>query len=327
MVKKNKIIFIIIILITIIFYKLKIYEPKVEELKYDKQWLDKMTEKFRNLKHYNIYFQKTHKTASTALQNILIRLTEKRKFIPIRFVQNESNTLFITILRKPADQLLSLLNYMFYNEKDFIVKNIRNSSLLNSLCKQSIHYCLIRNSVSHDLGYVKAGYSYKGSKADLINKFNKDYDFVLLKEYFNEGLILLKKILDLSYEDIVCLQVNKGTKNVTVLEKEWAERIVKEVSEADVVLYNHYFEIYKNIAEQLKEEVKELERLNSIYKDKCTVGRGQEFYRSHLLLGYKLRENLTSDLKDICWKLIEKGPQFVVYILELSKSFYQNKTP
>ncbi|RNA36402.1 galactosylceramide sulfotransferase-like [Brachionus plicatilis] len=288
-----------------------------------------------NLK--NIYFVKTHKTASSALQNVLIRLADKRKMRVVTNLQKEiiinssfglndkiyfihgrhntqiaekafprNNSLYMTILRKPADQLLSSLNYfrMLKGKRTTIYNNIEDERTMKKLASKNKILCLLRNSASYDLGIVNCAESYKGSEQSLINRFKKEFDFVILTEYFNEGLILLKKMLNLSYKDIVCLSVNQGTKKVDEKDREWAESVIEKVSNADVILYNYYLKKYEEVRVLLKDEVDELKRQNDYYQNECTNGREQKyFYGDVPYIGYSLRTNLTGDFKDFCVKL------------------------
>ncbi|CAF1068886.1 unnamed protein product [Brachionus calyciflorus] len=301
----------------------------------------------------NIYFVKTHKTASSALQNVLIRLADKRNMRVINNLEREvkivqeknltnkiffihgrhnkrvaelafprNNSLYITILRNPADQLMSSINYFvrLQDKKEEIIRNIQNESEIQLLGKKDEIYCFLRNSASYDLGLVDCAESYKASEESLIEKFKQDFDFVFLTEFFNEGLILLKRLLNLSYIDILCLSVNQGTKKKETQDRQWAEGIIKNVSNADVVLYNYYLKKYQTISILLKDEVNELKKQKELYEDKCTDGREQKYFYDNVpFVGYRLKKNLTDDLQNYCWKLLITEKEFLKYINDKSK--------
>ncbi|CAF0802503.1 unnamed protein product [Brachionus calyciflorus] len=312
--------------------------------------------KFNSIDDLNIYFVKTHKTASSALQNVLIRLADKRKMRVVNNLEKEAkivqsqnlknkiffihgrhdkqvaelafprnNSFYMTILRNPVDQLVSSINYFpsLKNASELLINNIENETFVQELGKDDRIYCLLRNSASYELGLVDCGEPYKGSKENLIERFKQDFDFVILTEYFNEGLILLKSLLNLSYRDIVCLSVNQGTKKKETKDRQWAESIIKKVSNADVILYNYYKKKYEKIAIWLKDEVNELKKQIELYENKCTDGREQKYaYKNVPFVGYTLKKNLTDDLNNYCWKLTIPELDFLDYINKKSDKIW-----
>lgn len=316
-------------------------------------WLEKNTAKFSSIHDFNVYFVKTHKTASSALQNVLIRLADKRSMRVVNDLKKEKNlnenhkinnkiyffhgrhnvriaeeifprnrSLYMTILRNPADQLLSSINYFsrLKKEKENIMKNIENESAMKSLGKKAEIFCLLKNSASYDLGYVECAESYKNSAENLIERFKKDFDLVILTEYFNEGLILLKNILNLSYKDIVCLSVNQGTKRPEPADRLWAESVANKVSKADLLLYNYYRQKYRILSKLMREDLEKLNRLREFYQNKCTNGREKKlFYGDVPYIGYALKKSLKGEYKDFCWKLTSTELEMIDYITKKSK--------
>ncbi|RNA36815.1 monocarboxylate transporter 2 [Brachionus plicatilis] len=175
---------------------------------------------------------------------------------------------------------MSSINYFrdLKNERKYVFDNIKNETMMKTLANRKSIYCLLRNSASYDLGLVNCAESYTGSEQSLINRFKNEFDFVILTEYFNEGLILLKKMLNLSYKDIVCLSVNQGTKKVDEKDRQWAESVIEEVSNADVILYNYYLKKYKKLKHLLNDELGELKRQIELYQNECTDGRQEKYF-------------------------------------------------
>ncbi|RNA26137.1 galactose-3-O-sulfotransferase 2-like [Brachionus plicatilis] len=297
-------------------------------------------EKFSSIKDVNIYFLKTHKTGGSAVNNVLYRLAIKRgmnytkiwKNSPINlteprifaqhFIHNstlvrpffpKNKSIYITIIRNPVEQILSRWNYnpeqrdlidnffrLFYNKT-----NNSNSSNF-SFTRKEVNYfkCLTRNLMSYYLGIVGCGGIYTGSKGHLLKKFQQDFDLVLLTEYFSEGMILLKKLLNLSYEDIVCLSVNEGLKEPSKSQRELAEEIIPRESNADYILYNYYKKFYQDISPLVQDEVKVLKRLNRQYQNQCTIGREEKYFFGQVpYKAYRLNENLLPKIKKMCWLL------------------------
>ncbi|CAF0835591.1 unnamed protein product [Brachionus calyciflorus] len=227
----------------------------------------------------------------------------------------------MTIIRDPVDQLLSTINYFndLSRQKQFIFENIKNEELIIELGSNKTkfweNYCRLRNSVSYDLGYVKCAESYKGSKEELLRRIQNDFDIVLVREFFNEGLILLKKLLNLNYEDIVCLAVNQSIRKTNQNELNWAKSVIENVSNADLIIYNFYLEKYKKLAIIFKNEVDKLKKMNEKYTEKCTDGRTiRNFYDKVEYNSFVLKKNLPQDLNLTCSLLVSNEVEISRYI-------------
>ena len=290
-----------------------------------------------NKSNFNIYFLKTHKTGSTTLKNIMMRIMKKRKMFQVKnfeikedqnlrfnnkiffehkrfnlseveFFFPKNQTIYITILRNPADQILSTINYCtnLKEKKKSIFNNINNETFFKLLDQKNTCSCILRNSVAFDFGIVNCSEKYYGSKNELIKRFEETFDFVLLTEYFNEGLILLKKFLKLSFKEIVHLELNRGIEKIFTEEKIWAQSVISNVSNADVILYDYYLQIYKKISKSLKKEVTELEKKNIFYEKLCF--KRQKIYKNsfnNFHFKFVLKRNLTIKQKEFCNILIK----------------------
>ncbi|RNA39075.1 galactosylceramide sulfotransferase-like [Brachionus plicatilis] len=196
----------------------------------------------------------------------------------VRKIFPKNNSIYITIIRDPVKQFLSSLNYNPIKAK---MKELHFRSIYNKTLTVQTNFtnyskvCFTRNLMSYDLGLVKCGDYYKGSKKQLLKEFQQDFDLVLLTEYFNEGMVLLKKFLNLSFQDIVCLTVNEGTFAPIEQQRLLAQEIIPKQSNADYILF------YQKLAPLLREEI------NVPYK------------------AYKLVENLPPMMRKICWMLTE----------------------
>ena len=164
----------------------------------------------------------------------------------------------------------------------------------------------MRNSVAFDFGIVNCTEIYHGSEYELIKRFKETFDFVILTEFLNEGLIMLKKIFDLSYEDIVNLQLNKGIKKNLTEKEISAEKVFSKVSNADEILYNYYFKFYKNLSKSLKKEVTALKKKNDFYEQLC-FDQQKEYKNSfnNYFLKFIMKKSLTNEQKKICSILIK----------------------
>jgi hypothetical protein len=122
----------------------------------------------------------------------------------------------ITILREPLAQLVSAFQY--FPENIFPINGHRNDKSLESFEKFIENSILsgakvairenTHNPMAFDLG-LTAMYRDKSEKqlADWLVDY---YDLVTIMEYFDESLILLKKLLSLEFSDIEYLKSNEN---------------------------------------------------------------------------------------------------------------------
>ncbi|RNA23603.1 galactosylceramide sulfotransferase-like [Brachionus plicatilis] len=176
-------------------------------------------QKIRSNFSKGVYSAKNKISFSHAIHNSKLA----RKIFP------KNNSIYVTIIRDPVKQFLSSLNYdpPRTKIKELYFKSFYNKTFTN----QTINFdlseaCFTRNLMSYDLGLVECDGYYEGSKKQLLKDFQQDFDLVLLAEYFNEGMVLLKKFLNLSYDDIVCLSVNEGTASPTQEQRLMAQEII-----------------------------------------------------------------------------------------------------
>lgn len=318
---------IIIVIVFIFIYNKNLYPPKDTDI-YSQIYknLLSLETRFKN-KPFNIYFLKTHKTAGSAVNNVLLRIALKRnityidqlrKFSDSRYkiftkhtihnpnlsnsVFSKKNSIYITILRNPVSQFLSGLNYYPDEISNFpnFFKNYQKN-MLKSYPKKSKYNCWTRNLMSYDLGIVTCGGKFEVSKRQLLEKVYKDFDIVLLTEYFNEGMILLKKTFGLQYEDVVSFKINEGFRSPTEKQRNLVEKIIRKESKADMILYEFYKNFYEKIRPKLESEVKILERLNKEYINKCIEKREKQYFFDKIpIKGFVLKNNTDKGLNEKC---------------------------
>ena len=71
-----------------------------------------------------------------------------------------------------------------------------------------------------------------------VQNLSQELDLVLITEYFDESLILLKKLLCWTYEDIVYLSQNQ--RHVRRRIREGTKHNIRKWNHADVILYQHF---------------------------------------------------------------------------------------
>ncbi|KAK6466343.1 galactose-3-O-sulfotransferase 3-like [Huso huso] len=238
-------------------------------------------------KHTSIAFLKTHKTASSTVQNILFRFAERHNLtvaLPLqgydhqfrypwsfsvrfvhphtvpaqvitnhmRFNQQElrkllpNDTLYLTILREPATMFESLFSY--YNQNCASFKRVPNGSLEAFLAEPQRYYkpdagnsMFAHNTLLFDLGgendHSPADDSYI---TGFIKQMDEIFSLVMISEYFDESLVLLRRLLSWDLEDILYVKLNMRTPESKLKMSPDLPGKIRKWNSLDAKLYDYF---------------------------------------------------------------------------------------
>ncbi len=123
------------------------------------------------------------------------------------------DTVFITTMRDPATQVMSAFKFYHPNR----IKNI----------SMSVHEFLQYPMVKKGMLYVKIPHQHLSTKSKrerfISQNLEPFFTLVLIKKYFDESLVLLRRTLCWDLEDIIYCSLKMSTKKMTVSEKDTAE--------------------------------------------------------------------------------------------------------
>ena len=134
-----------------------------------------------------------------------------------------------------------------------------------------------------------------------IKEIERDFDLVMIAEYFFESLILLKHELCWRLEDVTSFQLNSRIKSDQNKMKNRTRKLLSEYLKHDYLLYNHFKKMFVRKLSvfgytKLEKEVEELNELDdNIYRN-CSLEEqpngflkgDQKWYGPGFLLGYKV---------------------------------------
>ncbi|XP_035683357.1 galactose-3-O-sulfotransferase 2-like [Branchiostoma floridae] len=171
------------------------------------------------------------------------------------------DTAYVTIVRKPLYHLISAWNAYSYGEKFGLSKTknpiatfLADPKKYDRHCGHGIHVplCLTQNSISVDLGFLPSDNekvtlgSDPGRREDIMKTFvrtvDQDFDLVMLTEYYDESLVLLKRLMCWSVRDILYIKA-ENVRKANVVEIELSPELKqnhKEWSYVDYALYDHF---------------------------------------------------------------------------------------
>ncbi|XP_066284870.1 galactosylceramide sulfotransferase-like [Branchiostoma lanceolatum] len=206
------------------------------------------------------------------------------------------NTVYLTIIREPLNHLKSIWNYYGLQNRFLIKSNgehailtfLNNPEKYDKTCGHGHHvpYCLTQNSVSVDLGFPATDNRRVtlGCDADerevITQKFlrtiHDDFHLVMITEYFDESLVLLKRLMCWTLQDILYYKANvrhyaaKRTHippDVRQIHKEW--------SYVDYSLYHHFNRTFwkrvQAAGNDFWGEVRYFRRINQQMREMCDI--------------------------------------------------------
>nr|XP_006823445.1 PREDICTED: galactosylceramide sulfotransferase-like [Saccoglossus kowalevskii] len=147
------------------------------------------------------------------------------------------NAKYITILREPAKQIESHMN--FFNIKETVMCNI-SSFNENPEIFENGGKALSRNNQIRDLGLPLKKTANETLVNNKIRQLDKEFDLVLITEYFDESLVLLKHIFRWDFDDILYLSKNERTNRDDITDE--FRYNIYQWSRADVLLYTYFNE-------------------------------------------------------------------------------------
>ncbi|OQR66728.1 galactosylceramide sulfotransferase-like [Tropilaelaps mercedesae] len=292
----------------------------------------------------DVFFLKTHKTASSTVFNILMRIHRRPQIFAVhtrldireakRIMPSASK--FITILRHPLQAWASGYNYFLLARRtgqalgDFVFDNFS----IEFMRRRSFSKWFGFNMMFFDMGFQENRVESPKEQANkAINMLEEHFDLVMIAEFMEESLILLKRELCWQLGNIVAFRHNERNSSVHLksFEKDVAQKII-DLNEIDMRIYNYFYQkLRKRIdeygREQMTREVRSLRLSNKYWADRCISGYTHGFSETVEFIPYavgpavckrltlketlyinKFRKRYISELR----KVLDTGESFAV---------------
>lgn len=243
---------------------------------------------------------------------------------------------YITILRDPVDVFESSFHY--YHDSVPLTWRISGDNKLEEFLNnpqtfyspEAYNSFYLRNLLSFDFGFDNNMEADDPRVMKNIHNLSKQFHLVLIAEYFEESLILLKDMLCWTMEDILFFKLNaRKSSSVSRLTPEFRAKAL-QWNRADWKLYQHFnatfwsrVDVYGR--ERMKQEVNELRRRNAEMKDICIEGgnavEAKNIQDRHFLpwqpagqniiLGYNMKKDIDLKYRTICGKMLTPEIQYL----------------
>uniref|UniRef100_A0A8C4TIM8 Galactose-3-O-sulfotransferase 2-like n=1 Tax=Erpetoichthys calabaricus TaxID=27687 RepID=A0A8C4TIM8_ERPCA len=233
-----------------------------------------------------------------------------------------ADSVYVTILRDPATTFESLFSYYQNSIPAFSKVSAATGSgnltaLLSAFLEMPEFYYnasspgngLAKNPMTFDLGLDNQEWA--STWPEMLEQLSHAFQLVMMAEYFDESLILLKDLLGLEHEDLIYVKLNLRQDSYrTPLTEEMLARM-QSWNSLDLLLYSYFKEVFwervrryglQRMAREvsiLKSLVKETRHL-CLQEEALPPGELGEMTRpfqpeTAIILGYALQQNLTED--------------------------------
>ncbi|XP_076196695.1 galactose-3-O-sulfotransferase 2-like [Aptenodytes patagonicus] len=269
----------------------------------------------------------------------------------MRFLQPEvqkvvsSSAVYFSILRNPVQLMES--SFMYYKGTSAFSR----ARSLEEFFSQPYHYYnpadsdshYARNLMTFDFGFNPDG-AVSAKRVQLMLKaIEASFDLLLISEYFDESMVLLKEMLCWDLDSVISFPLNirdsstKSPLSDTIVEK------IKDWNRLDWEIYTHFNRTFweridQDIGrERMQQEVKALRKRQAELARTCLQGIGsvapKDIKDSSLqplqhgkakILGYNLKQGLDKETERMCRRLVTPELQ---YSSALYKKQFAQKRP
>ena len=246
---------------------------------------------------------------------------------PMNWLFPKQTSKYLTILRNPVDNFESVFRYMKVgyrlgvgNGPDSVQTFLKNGVSFSKF-KSVKASPLVRNPLLYDLGLSFKYYQNLTAVNEYIQFLDKEFDLVMIMDYFDESLVLMKRLLCWQMEDILYLKLNErqDKEKNTVLTDDVREN-VKRWNKADVLLFEYFNKSFwkkiENEGESFYKELTIFRERKSDMKRACVTNetRLQTVYAGKLVKGYSIRTDLAKGLQTICKKMTISENSYLAYL-------------
>ena len=266
------------------------------------------------------------------------------------------DTTYVTILRDPADQFESAFRFFelskilgieaeeplrTFLDKPWMFLERKLSQNMTALEFQRVQ--LSRNGMLFDLGIDPETADISEHVNNYITQIDHDFSLVMLMEYFDESLILLKRLLCWSLDDILYFPMNKRVVPDRISISGELRDQIRTWNMADSLLYEYFNKTFwRKVRDQGKDFYQEVRLFRSKLQQmrRACLGSSLSFasdtatmpYRTATVFieKYSLRADIDKGkVKELCEKMLTDEVTYVKYLQQkhIAMRISENKTP
>ncbi|KAJ7389020.1 hypothetical protein OS493_034154 [Desmophyllum pertusum] len=234
---------------------------------------------------------------------------------------------YITIVRNPVAQFESIFNYMGMGEVYGLGKDPTGS--LKAFLKKGIEFKditktrssrLVRNPMLFDLGMDYKFYQNAGAVKEYIASLEKEFDLVMISDYFDESVVLMKRLLCWEFDDILYVKSNERFDKERGEVSEDVKENIRRWNKADMLLFEHFNQtLWRKIemeGEGFYNDLAMFRRKKAELKDLCFTNEtsNQLMYGNKYAKMMTLKPNLPPETKVKCERMTRTENSYLAYL-------------
>ncbi|XP_050758779.1 galactose-3-O-sulfotransferase 2 [Gymnogyps californianus] len=248
-----------------------------------------------------------------------------------------ANTFYFTILRNPIHLLES--SYVYYKSS---VPAFRTSKDVNEYLASPTKYyrpadykqnIYARNIMWFDLGYDNNAEDDKKYIQSVLKEIEQNFHLILIADYFDESMILLKHSLCWDLDDVIYFKLNTRSQDTVQTLTPESEEQIKVWCSLDWKLYLHFNQsFWRKIEEtigleELEKEVNHLRTRQKELMETCLLDQ-EAVEKDHIkdkallpfqsgaanILGYNLKQGLDNRTLRTCQQMVMPELQYTSYL-------------
>lgn len=153
-----------------------------------------------------------------------------------------------------------------------------------------------------------------------ITKLDRDFELVLIMEYFDESLILLKKALCWTLQDILYVKFNQRQHKPKIQISDKVKQNIRQWNKADVMLYDYFngtlWRKIQDYGPSFWDDLNDFRRINYKMQSSC-VEKKQSFEKafksSDEVVSYRLNSKVSAYDRYFCMKILRNETEYVEY--------------
>ena len=249
-----------------------------------------------------------------------------RKAMHLILPKNTST--YITILRHPLRQYESVFNFMnmayalgYHEQRDPLATFLKftpSGQDLRRLMKKKLSLYLIRNPMLFDLGLDFRYFQNKTAVQNYLNFIDEEFGLVMIMEYFDESLVLLKRLLCWDLEDILYFKLNeRPDKKKQALLTNDVKQNIKSWNKADVLLYERFnktlWDKIEKIGPEFYRELDTFRKKKKEVEETCLKNGTflDEAYSGVYVKSYHLKNDVPLQMKTLCERMLRNEINYV----------------
>ncbi|KFQ37060.1 Galactose-3-O-sulfotransferase 2, partial [Mesitornis unicolor] len=269
----------------------------------------------------------------------------------MRFLQAEvqkvvsSSAVYFSILRNPVQLMES--SFTYYKGTSAFSR----AHSLEEFLSQPYHYYnptdgdshYARNLMTFDFGFNPDGDVSTERVQLMLKAIEASFDLLLISEYFDESMVLLKEVLCWDLDSVVSFPLNSRDSSTKSPLSDTIMKKIKEWNRLDWEIYAHFNRTFweridRDIGrERMQQEVKALRARQAELARTCLQGTGSVApkdikdsslrplqHGSAKILGYNLKQGLDKETELMCRRLVTPELQ---YSSALYKKQFPQKPP